>query len=238
MSVVADAVSRPQSKMLEARALVVIVCLASASETQRSSPLRSGPTQPPIFGSEVPGQPAGRACVPIVVTMAHVAVYRVRWFREIDRQAVSGGVDLEALVQGVLGGNPTLAATVEADNGDGPALLVAVGGGHHLLTDYWGEDLHDLVLRLWTVEDAAEDISAADTPRFVLGPFDEALWESGVRGVRLLTAEQSDDEDGRAVVLSASWYDSDEYEAKLREYDDELDEDEDDGDLDELGENG
>lgn len=157
--------------------------------------------------------PCGVACV---------AIYRVRWFEEKGREPVPEGADVEEFAVGLLAGNPTLAVTVEADNGDGPALLVGVGGGVSFLTDYWGDefDRSSLIARVWSVEGAYEDVSPIDTTRFVFAESDEELWESGVRGVRLLTAESS--EHGRPVVLRAGLYDSDEYEARMREYEADL----------------
>lgn len=150
-----------------------------------------------------------------------VSKFRVRWYREIGLAEAAGGDPATAASQATEG-NPLCAATAETEGGAGPVLVIALGGGEVHLADAFREpyDVDSLVIRRWEVDGAEEEIGAADLPAMLLSEFHDALYEEGVRGVRLLTAEDSTP-DGAPFILAASWFDSEEYERRMQENSDE-----------------
>jgi hypothetical protein len=100
------------------------------------------------------------------------------------------------------------AATIETEHGDGPVLVVAVGGGgvdygQALNEDY---DSATLYTRCWDIDEVQLEIGAADEPDLLLSEFHEVLLEAGVEDPRLLTAEETDNT-GRVHIRTSSWYD-------------------------------
>ena len=127
--------------------------------------------------------------------------------------------DLVAAARAAVAGNPTLAATVETEGGDGPVPLVQVGASEPYWTDWKDDaDQSDLVIRLFEVEAAVEDIGPSDDEglSIILAEFNEAFYEEGVEGIRLLTAEEIT-EDGSLIVRAMHWYDSTKYAQGLAE---------------------
>lgn len=139
--------------------------------------------------------------------MPPVTEYRVRIWKEVkgwdspDIDPVSGAI---AATEDLL----DRAVTVETDHGNGPVLVIAVGGGG---VDY-GKALNEeydpatLYTRCWDIDDVQQEIGAADEPGLLLGEYHEVLMEAGVEDARLLTAEETD-ETGRVHIRASSWYD-------------------------------
>ena len=151
--------------------------------------------------------------------MPPLIAYRVRIWQETEL-AVAPGVDaLEAAPEATLG-DPSHLVTAEAEGGAGKIVAVAVGTGDDtaLLWTPPGPPVeyepNELALRHWAVEGGYEEMGAPDFPDGLLAEFHEALYEDGVHGVRLLTAERSGD-DGRLRICAISWYDSLEYELRM-----------------------
>jgi hypothetical protein len=144
---------------------------------------------------------------------------RVRIFEPTELRPLMSDVDLVAAARAAVAGNPTLAATVETEGGDGPAPLVQVGASEPYWTD-WKDDVDrsDLVIRLFEVEDAYEDIGPSDDEGLgiILAGYDEIFYDEGVEGIRLLTAEEIT-EDGSLIVRAMHWYNSTEYAQGLVE---------------------
>jgi hypothetical protein len=147
-----------------------------------------------------------------VLVVPPVSTFRVRWFREIALSPAPGANPADE-ARRATEGNPARAVTVETDGGKGPVLVIALGGGEIHLTGHLNEpyDSTALVVRTWEVEDAAEEIGAADAPDLLLGEFRQALRDDGVTGIRLLVAEENTP-DGAPVIVAASWFDSDDYQ--------------------------
>lgn len=151
--------------------------------------------------------------------------YRVRIWQETELAAAPGADALTAATEATFG-DPSHLVTAEAEEGAGKIIAVAVGTGGDTAflwtppgppVDYKPTEL---ALRSWAVEGNYEEMGAPDLPESLLAEFHEALYEDGVRGVRLLTAERSDAE-GRPMICAVSWYDSLEYELRLSD-DDEI----------------
>ena len=147
--------------------------------------------------------------------MPPTAIFRVRIWRGVEGWSASN-VELIGAAREATRGDPARAATIETNGGEGPVIVIAIGSGDIHYGPAWESnyDPVDLFVRTWEVEEAYEDVGAADLPDALLGEYREALIEEGLQGVRLLTAEQNF-EDGRAVILAAYWFDSD-FEAQQR----------------------
>ena len=144
---------------------------------------------------------------------------RVRIFKPTELRPLMPDADLVAAARAAVAGNPTLAATVETEGGDGPVPLVQVGASEPYWTDWKDDaDRSDLVIRLFEVENAVEDIGPSDDEglSLILAEYHEAFYEEGVEGIRLLTAEEIT-EDGSLIVRAVSWYNSTEYAQRLAE---------------------
>ncbi len=144
---------------------------------------------------------------------------RVRIFKPTELRPLMSDTDLVAAARAAVAGNPTLAATVETEGGDGPVPLVQVGASEPYWTDWKDDtDRSDLVIRLFEVENAVEDIGPSDDEglSIILAEYHEAFYEEGVEGIRLLTAEEIT-EDGSLIVRAVSWYNSTEYTQRLAE---------------------
>jgi hypothetical protein len=96
-------------------------------------------------------------------------------------------------------------------------VVIAIGSGDVHYGPAWDTDYEAsrLFVRIWKVEEAGEQVGAADLPDLLLSEFREALLDEEVEGVRLLTAEENL-ADGQAIIVAASWYDS-EFETQQRE---------------------
>jgi hypothetical protein len=144
-----------------------------------------------------------------------------RWVRggiwsEVEGR-VAPNVDPVEAARAATAQDPARAASVETDEGGGPVVVIAIGSGDVHYGPAWNTDYEAsrLFLRIWEVEEAGDEVGAVDLPELLLSEFREALLEQEIEGVRLLTAEESLP-DGRAVIVEASWYDS-EFETQQRE---------------------
>ena len=92
--------------------------------------------------------------------MPDAAVFRVRWFRQVEGLTHVEGEVRQSVVDAV-GEDRTRAASVEADGGDGMVLCIALGGAGLVFST--GDETHvvDPVLRFWTVDGAAEEVGSA-----------------------------------------------------------------------------
>ena len=144
---------------------------------------------------------------------------RVRIFKPTELRPLMSDADLVAAARAAVAGNPTLAATVETEEGNGPVLLVQVGASEPYWTDWKDDaDRSDLVIRLFEVEDAYEDIGPSDDEglSIIVADYNEAFYEEGVEGIRLLTAEEIT-EDRSPIVRAVGRYNSTEYAQGLVE---------------------
>jgi hypothetical protein len=148
--------------------------------------------------------------------MPPTSIFRVRIWSEVDAR-VAANVDPVEAARAATDQDPARAVSVETEEGAGPVVVIAIGSGDVHYGPAWDTDYEAsrLFVRIWEVEAAAEEVGAADLPDLLLSEFREALLEQEVEGVRLLTAEENL-ADGRAVIVAASWYDS-EFETQQRE---------------------
>ena len=145
--------------------------------------------------------------------------FRLRIWRSTGIQAVPGA-DPVAAALAATNGDAARAASVETEDGEGPVLLVAIGGRdvHHAPAFQEDYDGARLSVRTWEVDDAfrvdeGEDLSdqlmsSYETfePDLYLSDFQqEILREANLDGVRLLTLESVGD--GHVVIVAASWFD-------------------------------
>lgn len=152
--------------------------------------------------------------------MPHAQVFRVRWFRprpELVALADGGDAASACLAAAT---DRTLVVTAEADGGGGRVVYAAVGGAGIVWTDDHATDAIDVVLRIWDVEGAEEEVGVADSPQFLLGEFAGEAAEifPDLDVPRVLTAERVGSPDDAIEVLAIRWWDPSEYEALLAEW--------------------